>query len=259
VERSTIGSFLRAMQARCGQICEKETLEFGIAYYSQRFAAIPDACQLREVWLPDSSKLTEAFRQSEAWFASKGLRCLRWAAAEGQPIDRLQPFLIERGFTPQESVVMGLGRWVECASAESLRILPARAMRAVFRETFLAEGGAAWAEALADAALERLDDPQLDMFVALRDKRPVGRCGLHQVGDIGQVGDLWVAEGRDSLDVEAALLHYVLALAKRLAMPTVLVQAPAADTAQQERFASLGFVAAARHVEFDRVSPGAAR
>src|SRR3990172_8149540 len=72
--RTTIGSFLRATQAWCAQLCQKETLEYGIAYFRERFAAMPDACQFREVWTPDPARFEEAFRQTEEWFESKRSR-----------------------------------------------------------------------------------------------------------------------------------------------------------------------------------------
>ena len=242
MERTTIGSWLRATQAYCQQPCEKETLEYGIAYYSAVFAAIPDACQFREVWIPDLAHLEDAFRQTEAWFGAKQLRCLRWAPAEAQPVDRLGPFLIERGFTARHSLIMGLSRWVEPRHNSAVRVLPARAMRAAFQQTFGEN------ELSAKAGLERLDNPQLDMFVALQDRKPVGRCGLFQAGDIGQIVDLTVTEP----EIERALLDHMLALAKRLTMPNVVIQVPHDDRDTQGRLEGLGFVAAGDYVEFER-------
>ena len=45
MQRSTTGSILRSTQALCGQLCEKKTLEYGIAYYiaqSTRRAELAD-------------------------------------------------------------------------------------------------------------------------------------------------------------------------------------------------------------------------
>jgi N-acetylglutamate synthase-like GNAT family acetyltransferase len=246
VHPTPIGSWLRATQAYCQQLCGKETLEYGIAYYSKRFAAIADACQFREVWVADPTHREAAFQETEAWFSSQGLRCLRWAPAEAQPVEQLGPFLIERGFVARHSLIMGLARWIEPRGASGVRILPARAMRAALRQTFGEN------ETLAEASLERLDSPQLDMFVAVRGKQPLGRCGLFQAGDIGQIVELAVIQAADATEVERALLDHVLALAKRLTLPNVVIQLPHHDRDRQSRLQTLGFVAAGEHVEFDR-------
>ncbi len=273
MERTAIGSWLRSTQAFCQQLCDKETLQYGIAYYSPRFAPLVEACQFREVWIPDPSKVADAFRETESWFASRNLHCLRWSPAEGQGTEHLGPFLIERGFTPRQSLIMGLARWTSALSTHGLRILPARATRAALRETFRDHAGPSFRNAgpafpsrssrdddqpledlRAEAAVERLDDPQLDMFVALADKTSVGRCALYQTGDIAQIVDLAVTDHAAADHARAALLHHALALAKRLTIPTVLVALAPQDRPQQALFESAGFIAAGTYVEFDRES-----
>jgi hypothetical protein len=110
-------------------------------------------------------------------------------------------------------------------------------------------------ELLADAYVERLDDPQLDMFVALVGKAPAGRVGLYQVGDIARVVDLAVQRGFDLRQVAGALLASVLGLAKRLSFRKVLMQADREDKPLHELLKRSGFAVDGEIVEFEREAP----
>jgi GNAT superfamily N-acetyltransferase len=259
MDRTTVGSLLRSTQAYCSELCEKETLDYGIAYYNARFAALPEANQFREVLIQDRSRIPEAFEQAEAWFQQRGLFCHRWAPAAGQATTALTNFLTQRAFTVRRSTAMALARWVVQGSPEQVRILPARAMREAYRGTFIDADAAGWPatrELLAEASLERLDDPQLDMVVALWGKQPVGRCGLYQVGDFARVMSVSVIPAFAGRGVEQALLAHVLALAKRLTMRTILVQVDETDAPTRILLEEAGFVADGEIVEFERHPPG---
>jgi GNAT superfamily N-acetyltransferase len=259
MDRTTVGSLLRSTQAHCSELCEKETLDYGIAYFNRRFAALPEANQFREVLIEDRSRIQEAFEQAEGWFRERGLFCHCWAPAEGRATDELHAFLTQQGFKARSYQAMALARWVNLEVPPQARILPARAMRAAYRETFVhsdAPQSPAMRELLAESALERLDDPQLDMVVAMWGTQPVGRGGLYQVGDIARVMSLSVIPAFVARGVEQALLAHVLALAKRLTLPNVLVQIEEADNAARTLLESAGFVEDGEIVEFERDPPG---
>ncbi len=259
MDRTTVGSLLRSIQAYCSELCERETLDCGIAYYCRRFAALPEANQFREVLIEDCSRIQEAFEQAEAWFERRGLFCHRWAPAVGGATTELTDFLTQRGFTVRRSTAMALARWVEQDTPEQVRILPARAMREAYRGTFIcapAPGSPRARELLAEASLERLDDPQLDMVVALWDKQPVGRCGLYQVGDVARVMSVSVLPAFAGRGAEQALLTHVLALAKRLTMRDILVQVDETDAPTRILLEEAGFVPDGEIVEFERDPPG---
>ena len=272
MDRTTVGSLLRSTQAYCSELCEKETLEYGIAYYNPRFASLPEANQFREVLIDDPLRIPEAFDQTESWFHQRKMICRRWAPAGGQGTDELADFLTRRGFRSRRHLAMSLTRWIDRETLQDVRILPARAMRDAYRETFTrfeTPGSSALRELLAEASLERLDDPHLDMVVALWDKQPVGRCGLYQVGDIARVMSVCVLPMYAGRGIEEALLAHVLALAKRLTMRNVLTQIDETDRAglhpsdlslQRSRALELtleeaGFVGDGEIVEFERDAP----
>ncbi len=255
MQRSTVGSLLRSTQAFCGQLCEKETLEYGIAFYCPRYPDLVEANQFREVMMPNSAPLARAFEQCEAWFAERNLRCRRWAPAGGTAAPELRGFLLEHGFQTREWTALAAVRWVDLRAGGDVRILPARALRAAYRDTFLqATSPASEHErvVLADAYAERLDDPPFDMFVALCEGRPAGRCALYQVGDIARVMDLTVLDAFEGRGVETTLLAHVLALAKRLAMRNICAQVESGEAHQLAWFTAAGFEPDGAISEFER-------
>lgn len=255
MERTTVGSLLRSTQAFRSQLCEKETLELGIAYYCQRFANLPEANQFREVVVENPAQIAAAFDEAEAWFGARNLHCHVWATAGGKATDELTSFLAEKGYAERAYVAMTLTQWIAIEPVSDIRILPARAMRSALRRTF---DDAAMSDStddageLTDALDERMNDPQLDMFVAMIDGQPVGRCGLYQVGDIARVMELNVSETSRAADVRQALTAHVLTMAKRLEMRNVCVQVDETDAERRAWFESVGFVADGRIVEFER-------
>lgn len=255
MERTTVGSLLRSTQAFRSQLCEKETLEHGIAYYCERFANLPEANQFREVVVDNSEQIAAAFDEAEVWFEARNLRCHVLAPAGGAATTDLAGFLVDRGYEERGYVAMTLTNWVEIERVDGIRVLPARAMRSALRQTFedaATSTSTSDAGGLAEALNERMNDPQLDMFVAMIGARPVGRCGLYQVGDIARVVELSVRETPRGGDLRQALTGHVLAMAKRLEMRNVCVQVDETDAERRAWFESVGFVADGRIVEFER-------
>lgn len=256
---STVSSLLRCSQAYCLQLCEKQTLEHGIAYYCERFADVPEANQFREVVLDDPANFVKAFEEAQEWFTSKGLTCHRWAPASGTASDELTAFLAERGFQRQEYTAMSLAQWVNLDAPQAVRVLPARAMRRAFRELVSADSQAtarAPSGSFVESYEQRLDDPQLDMFVALIDQQAVGRCALYQVGDIARVMDLVVRSEYENRGVENALTAHALAFAKRIGMRNICLQIDTGDAQQRAWFERAGFVESGNIVEFHRGHAG---
>ncbi|MCH7702959.1 MAG: hypothetical protein IID37_14850, partial [Planctomycetes bacterium] len=169
---------------------EKQSLEYGIAYYSRRFRGWSSANQFREVVIDDDAGLDAAYAEAQRWFAEQGLKCHRWAPAGGQATRGLADFLAARGFQRCEYTVLVLAKWVEIQRATGVKILPARAMRAALQATFLdertdgaerARSGSAVNEVAigaAEACEERLNDPQVDLLVAMACGEQAGRCAL---------------------------------------------------------------------------------
>ncbi|MDO8629735.1 MAG: hypothetical protein Q7R41_04520 [Phycisphaerales bacterium] len=258
MDRTTVGSLLRSTQALCLQLCQKQTLDYGIAHFSERFAALPDANQFREVLIDDPARIPDAFAQADAWFTERKLVCHRWSPAGGQSDDALAMFLASRGYRPRPLTAMILVGWRELAPAPDVRVVPARALREMLRRSYLDDDTPPTAKArelLAESYNERMDDPQLDLFVATIDRRPAGRVALYQVGDIARIVDLTVLPAFVDRGVEYALLGHALALAKRLALPSILAQVAENATTHRRWLTDAGFVEDGRIVEFERSTP----
>lgn len=257
--RSTVGALLRTSQAFYSQLCDKQTLEHGIAYYSRRFAGLAEANQFREVVVEDAARIPPAFEEAERWFQQQGLFCRRWAPADGTASDELRSFLVSLGFAPRTLAALALTGWIDLRGGADVRVLQARAMREAFRQTFVdadSPPSPAMRRLLADAYEERLDDPQFDAFVALVDGRAAGRCALYQVGDISRLMDLCVLAPYADRGVDAALAAHALALAKRLAARTICLGIPTEDAGRRDWFHRVGFVEDGTVVEFEREGPG---
>lgn len=256
-ERSAVGAVLRAEQAYGLQICEKETLDYGIAYYSERFVKLPEGCQFREVLIEDAATIGSAFDQAEQWFAERGMTCLRWVPADGMPTAELTDFLTERGFQKTEFIAMVLTGWPKLVAPADVRVLPARAMRAAFRRAVADSLPPDWqgpTELLSEACEERLDDAPFDAFVAMIENEPAGWSALHQVGDIGRLTPIAVSRAYKERRVETALLAHGLALAKRLMLQMVCATVAESDTDEISSLERAGFVPDGRFMQYDRAA-----
>lgn len=260
----TVDSILRATQAYCVQLCEKETLKFGIAYYSPRFPSAAALNQFREVIVESDADAERAVEEAERFFAERNVTLRRWAPATGSGSEAVGKLLTERGFVRREYHAMGLTEWPDREAPQDVRVLPARAMRAAFRSIVQADLeriDAPNREARLEIAEERLDDPHYDAFVALIDKSPAGAITLYQVGDFARVMDLRIADASgpggangSSMVAGEALLTHALALAKRLTMRRVLVQVHAEDEEALSLYQRAGFETDGRITEFERTS-----
>ena len=238
----------RSNQAWFERISERETLDFGIAFFSERFANYGGANQLREIVL-DDLPIERAWDQCEAFFNERGLRCLRWVPAITQPPDPMEPFLIERGYQRVESRVLQISSWIEIAGGEDVRVVPARAVRQAYAEFCAAQ---------ADLSLDRLDDPALEMSVAvlgppsITQIQVVGRLGFFQIGDIGRVRDLSVRPGFAETGVAPALMRHVLQFVRRLDVRSVCAEIRATQTEILSLHNECGFEDCGSLVRFER-------
>lgn len=253
---ATIASLHRSAQALCTHLCEKRTLQYGIAYYNADLPNDPEANQFREVVIGEPGEARAAFEEAEAFFAEQGLRCLRWAPAADQSADALAPTLENAGFARRALSAWSLGEWVDRAPPEGVRVLPARAMRAAVRKLFESDADDVARDDTLETCVRRMDDPQYDMFLAMLGDRPAGRCALYQVGDFARVTDLHVADADDSAGVGSALLAHALAMAKRLSMRRILTLHREGEPVRRALLEDWGFVEDGRFAEFDRTPHG---
>ena len=203
------------------QVSDWESLDYGVVHTSRAFADFPDANQLREVWLAALDAAT-VFERAEEYYAQHGLTCRAWTPASGQPIEPVEALLASKGWQRMDRAVMALVKWdVWDHPADGvIRVLPARAMRKAYRATF--EDGTPLGTMTAAAAFRRLDDSNLDAFVAMLDGRPGGRISYLSVGDAARVADVFVLPQFRRRRLGTLLVAHVLQIARRL-LPKVIV------------------------------------
>lgn len=255
MQRTTVGSILRSTQAYCIQLCDKETLDFGIVYHNERYASLPDINQFREVLIEDPKNIPNAYQEAEQWFQEHNLSCHRWAPADGKASDELTLYLSERGFTLRTFTAMALTKWPDLNRTNPVRVLPARAMREAYREILSSTSNIQETSLLnlvIQSGVDRLDDPQYDMFVAILDKKLAGMCALYQVGDIARVMNLNVINSFSDAAIDQALLAHVLSMARRLTIQNVSVLVDNENVAQRKWYENNGFIADGEIVEYHR-------
>lgn len=248
MKRSAVGSLLRTTQAYCIQVCEKQTLEYGIAYCCAQFPGVAEVQQYREIIATEQDTLAQALGEADTYFDDLKQRCLVLAPAEGSASDTAARFFEERGFEKRSFLALALVEWVDISTGGDVRVLPARPMRAALRATFDDP-------ILADLCDLRLNDPQYDMFVAMVDGEPAGRCALYQVGDIARVMDLQLSPTNAGGDVERALLSHVLALARRIEMRNICTMVRSDQVDALRVLTDVGFQNDGEIVEFHRTTP----
>ncbi len=240
-----VTAYRRSERSLVEQITQWESLDYGVAYWSTAHPTLPEANQLRDVWLADVAA-DEAYARSEALFEERGARCGSWTIASSQSEEPVRDLLASKGWRRVETTVLTLARWdlTDAPAEPSIRILPARAMRKAYRATF----GELSAEG--DAAVIRLDDSNLDEFVATIDGAPAGRIGYLSVGDTARITSAFVLPAFRGRCVGLQLMAHVIRLARRL-LPKVIVSG--ADTADARSYLNrCGFDAAGTTVEYRR-------
>lgn len=245
----------RAHQAWFGQITEQTPLDCGVALTCPAHPTVPDGNQIREVVLGASQTAESAVDEVETFYAEKGLTCFAWTPVAEQPIEPLAELLTSRGFVRKTTRALLLTRWPDLQADPSVRILPARAMRDAFRTVYaqaVADTGPEGVSCV-EAMMDRIDDPHLDMAVALVDGEPVGMMDLFQVGDIGFIKTAFIVEPHRRRGVATTLLAHAIEFARRLALPRIGTQAE--DDATLAFFRAAGFAVGAEIDSFIRAAP----
>ena len=245
-------AFRRSEQAWCAQLATGDPLDFGVAYVAEEFPQLPGGTQLRDVWLADADP-AGVYAKAQAYFAARHVTCNYWVPAIDQPIAAVRDMLLPHGWREHHRVIRTLppGTGIK-ATAGDFRILPARAMRKAYAATFAADP-----PDRAAAALRRLDDSNMDAFVAMRDNHPAGRIAYLEVGDIARMKDLFVVPEARQRGAGAALVSHFAQLARRL-LPRVVVAACDREDAVATGFlVRCGLVESGLLTEFVRSEPSA--
>ncbi len=249
----------RSAQVYYEQITEQTALSAGVAFTCPEYPTLDEGNQFREVILPRNGSLADVHAEVTDFFDRRGLRCYRWVPAAGTPIEPLEAFLLDRGFRAQWSTCMAWHRDVDVPVRDDVRILPARAMRAALRELRLGDTRFTpdEREMLADSRNERLDDPSYDQVVAMIGKVPAGAGVLMQVGDIGRIDNVFVAEAYRRRGVARSIMSHLLTLNRRLALRITVLEVDEGNIPALALYRQCGFDPAGTRVAF--IAPDVSR
>jgi GNAT superfamily N-acetyltransferase len=253
VPTTTVSALLRAEQAYVAQLADAESLDHGIAFVGRRFKTLDDANQFREVVIDNPDRIPAVFNTVRKHFANQGARCRIWAPAADAPLDTLDHYLRQNGFTRRSFDAFRVGDWPDLPIPDGLRVLPARAMRKALDAVLLRRVGDAANPFHAEcgaAAIERLNDPRTDAWVAVRDGYAVGYCTLFQVGDVARLSEVYVVEDSRRTGIASAMIGHALRLARRLLFRIVTTRAPTDDAPAAALLRRCGFTADGAVTEF---------
>lgn len=255
-----VAAVLRSEQAFADQVCRRQALECGWAYYRPESPSLPDCNFLGDATLPEDARL--ALAEVESFYASMGLECRRWVAGVGTSAARLEALLGPQGFLRIESrcyVLASPPAGGNVASAQTVRILSARAMRRAYRAVLAEECDELTGTGCARSAvrLEHLDDPSYDAFVAVVGGRAAGAVALHQVGEIGRIRDLYVCPAHRRQGIARGLVRYAIQTAVRWRLRPICTLAQADVAGLDPLLRGTGFSPDGTLIEF--VQPAARR
>ena len=237
----------RTEQTHAEQIASWDSLEIGTAFSSDAFPGLAAANQLRDVWLQEIGA-EDAYERCESLYTDKGLTCRRWTPALAQDPAPIDALLAKKGWTRRNVVAMQLCRLaVPDDSHDSIRILPARAMKRAYRATFESGSGEE-----AAAGIERLNDANYDAVVAVIDGKSAGRAAFLEAGDIARLADVFVLPALRRRGVGRALGLHFLKLVQRLSPRLVVAACPSSDEQAIAYLGRTGFDPAGDQPTFER-------
>lgn len=242
-----------AVLARCGG--EEETYLEGATAYTHATrpaaAAVNLALDLR---VPPGAAAEQVVAKLTAHFDSAAVPCHSMDASDTVWPAALAAAVEQRGYRPVQRQVLELRQARIPHANDAVQIISARALPAecaTLHRRRAADNGADEdsAEQIADACLDQLDDPRLDVLLARVNRKPAGLAGVLTLGNIGVVVDVF-ATGNDD-GVLNTLAARLLDHCQRSQFEQVIVCLLERD-ARLAFFESLGFEPVAQFTRFVR-------
>ena len=237
--------FHRAQLQRARAVAEEVAIDGGTWLHNRDLQPLGDAnCVLDAAVDPGQTAVALV---AEVNRLSADCPVRRWTLNPSLPADRTRPLaehLTRSGWVPNPLDVLHLSRLTGTPRpAGDLTVIPARAAYGPFRRLMDDRYG----DARATAAVQSLDDPHLDAWLALRDGTAVAVVSLLNDGEAGTVTDLYVSPPQRGRGVGGAMLGRALESAGRSGHRHVLAGAAAGGL-----FAAVGFRVVGQWVRYER-------
>jgi hypothetical protein len=227
-------------------LAEAESLDVGTAYANRELAALPDANHVRDAALHPGLSPADAVAQVQAHFSRHGTRCTYWVMNPSAPPEQTQPLadsLLAGGHRRQGDDILYLRKAAphDTPVPGGLKVIPARASYRHVEQLFREAHAGPNVEAHLQAALSHLDDPHYDALLALAGDRAVSSLGVHLVGELAQLQQLYVAPAHRRQRVATLMVNRGLEICARSLSKHIFALIDPADEAARALAASFGF------------------
>jgi ribosomal protein S18 acetylase RimI-like enzyme len=236
-------------------LAEAEELDVGVAFANASLPNVRDANRLQMASLTEQVSPADAIAMVDAFYASRGAKCLGWVMNPSSAASQTQPLMNEllgRGFEQAASDAMYLRKVHVPAPppAMALSIIPARASfrhaRELGEEASVELSIPQWP----DATLLHLDDPHWDSLLALENGNAVGTIGVLAVGEIGRIENLFVRRSHRRRGIGTLLVARALEICARSLFKHVFACCNESQTSARSIYRSVGFERIGSYVEY---------
>ena len=228
------------------QVGEESPLDAGRALTNPGLAQVSDANQVVDAAVPAGATPQDVVAEADAHFAAQGTAVLKWVINPSLPVAQTKPLaehVTSLGFHPRGYEIYHLAGRPAGAIVEvpGLTIIPARAS---FKHTrALADEAAAYFKfpQLADAIVLHIEDPQTDALLALRDGEPAAYVSILNMGEIGYISELFVADKFRNRGVGRTMLSRAMEVCARAVHRHVFIGVDATNMPAVRLYEQFGF------------------
>ncbi len=239
--------FHRAQLQRARAIAEETVLDGSTWLHNPDLQPLPDANCVLDAAIDPGSTAAELMAEVDRLSVDCPVR--GWTVNPSLPRDRTNPLvdhLTHAGWVPHPLDVLHLSRVKGTAGpVASLTVIPARAAYGPLRRLMDDRFG----DRRADATIQSIDDPHLDVWLALRNGGPVAVVSLLNDGEVGTVTDLFVVPSERKRGIGRLLLGRAFEASGRSGHRHVLA---GVEPGRTGLFAAVGFETVGQWVRYER-------
>ncbi len=248
-------------QAILSRMVATETyLDGATAYAAPSRPLVPHANIAMDLRIPPGSSAERVLNLLDAHFATHSVLCNRFESSEQVWPPALVAALQARGFHAVNQEVYLLSHYVPPVADPLVQIIPGRAAYGELQSLIAVHGRSSpannheAADQIAQAVMDQLDDPRIDVFLGRRERKPVGAASLLTLGNIGVVLDLFAVHpgiAPEPDPVIATLATRLFDHCLRAQFEQVIIALPEGDPSLG-RLLALGFKSVAGYVSLVR-------
>jgi len=270
--QSSSEALIRAMRRTDAIIArttaDEQLLDAATAFTNAERPTVAEANAAFDVRLPEGGDAEAALDDIAAHFDRIGAPCRTLDANAPHWPGELAAAVERRGYRPIENTVYRLGGYKLPPAGKPVQVIPGRAAYHEVRQLAAAQAATRGRDAdareqFADAAIDSLDEPRVDLFLARRDKQPAGMMSLMTLGNIGVLLGHFVMTDDSAPDTSAdeknnappdhtiahTLLTRLMEHCTRAQFEQVILRLPAGDP-DAAFYESVGFQKVATYVRY---------